>query len=101
MAAVQPSPFLITTPTDNLERLASSGNSRRHRHSRCLDTYTNTERLAGFFILTHGISLTLFLPATSATIHILLVSFFADEERQRLDELQVQARAVFFRRNST
>lgn len=42
-----------------------------------------------------------FLPATSAAIHTMPVSFFADEERQRLDELQVQARAVFFRRNST
>lgn len=35
-----------------------------------------------------------FLPATSGAIHTLLVSCFADEERQRLDEFQVQARTV-------
>ena len=95
-------------------RLASSGTSRRRRHSRCLDTRTrrphnrhrpNTKRLATWdgrpgrrcriFVPTRGISLTLLVPATIGAIHKLLVSCFADEERQRLDESRaVRARAV-------
>lgn len=108
-AAVKPTPILADCTYRQRGRLTGSGTSRRRCQSKCLNTCTchpqnrrrpNAKRLAtwdgcpyrrdGIFLPTHSISLTLPQPATIGAIITLLVSCFADEEWQCLD----QSRAV-------